>query len=203
VEVLVALSVMAVIAGMAWQGIDAMARSRDIAQASAERTLRLGTVLAQWEHDLQAVLPTGVVPALRFDGATTWLTREAPGGVQLVAWTWRDGSWWRWAAPAATATTDLRAHWERAQWLVSGDPGAVRMIEGLSSVQLYFHRDNAWTNAQSTGDGPPAAAAGAAETAAGAAAPPPTAERLPNAVRLVLALEPGPLTRDLLLPPQP
>lgn len=199
-----ALSVMAVIAGMSWQGIDAMARSRDIAQASAERTLRLGTVLAQWEHDLQAVLPTGVVPALRFDGATTWLTREAPGGVQLVAWTWRDGAWWRWAAPAATSTRDLRAHWERAQWRAGGDPGAVPMIEGLSGVQLYFHRDNAWTNAQSTGDASTAGAAGAGDAPAGAAPTPGTsAERLPNAVRVVLALEPGPLTRDLLLPPQP
>jgi prepilin-type N-terminal cleavage/methylation domain-containing protein len=33
VEVLVALAVMAVIAGMAWQGIDAMVRSRDAVSA--------------------------------------------------------------------------------------------------------------------------------------------------------------------------
>ena len=201
-----ALSVMALIAGMAWQGIDAMARSRDAAQAAAERTLRLGTVLAQWEHDLQAVLPTATVPALRFDGATLLITREAPQGVQLVAWSWREGAWWRWAAPPVTGRTELRAHWQRAQQLMGNEPGTLRMIGGLAGVQLYFHRDNAWTNAQSTGDAAPAPGAGEASAAAGrpgAAPPPEAAERLPNAVRLVLALEPGPLTRDLLLPPQP
>lgn len=204
VEVLVALTVMALIAGMAWQGIDAMVRSRDAAQTSSERSLRLGTVLAQWEHDLQAVLATSVVPALRFDGATTLLTREAPGGVQLVAWTWREGAWWRWAAPPATATADLRAHWERAQVLMGNEAGTVRMLDGLSGLQLYFHRDNAWTNAQSAGDMTPAPGAG--EAGAGPAPGGATtlaAERLPAAVRLVLALQPGPLTRDLLLPPQP
>ena len=59
VEVLVALSIMAVIAGMAWQGLEAMVRSRDAAQTSADATLRTGTALAQWEADLWAVLPSG------------------------------------------------------------------------------------------------------------------------------------------------
>jgi general secretion pathway protein J len=89
---------------------------------------------------------------------------------------------------------------------MGNEPGTLRMIGGLAGVQLYFHRDNAWTNAQSTGDAAPAPGAGEASAAAGrpgAAPPPEAAERLPNAVRLVLALEPGPLTRDLLLPPQP
>ena len=85
VEVLVALAVMAVIAGMAWQGLDAMVRSREAAQASSQATLRTGIALAQWERDLWAVLPTGAVPALRFDGAHVRLTREAAdGGVQVA-----------------------------------------------------------------------------------------------------------------------
>jgi hypothetical protein len=66
----------------------------------------------------------------------------------------------------------------------------------------YFHRDNAWTNAQSTGDrkaepGTPT------ESAPPGALPPSGEERLPNAVRLVLSLPAGTLTRDLLMPPQP
>ena len=70
VEVLVALSIMAVLATMAWQGIDGIVRARDISQTQVERSLRLNTVMAQWEQDLAALIDTGAVPALAFDGAT-------------------------------------------------------------------------------------------------------------------------------------
>ena len=203
VEVLVALSIMAVIAGMAWQGLEAMVRSRDAAQTSADATLRTGTALAQWEADLWAVLPTGVTPALRFDGAQVQMTREAPGGgVQVVVWRQRDGAWWRWASPGVTRSGDLAQLWERSGQLLGSEPNTVRVLEGLAGVQLYFHRDNAWTNAQSTGErqGTPGAPA---EPAPPGALPPSGEERLPNAVRLVLNLPAGTLTRDLLMPPQP
>jgi len=203
VEVLVALSIMAVIAGMAWQGLEAMVRSRDAAQVSTDATLRTGTALAQWETDLWAVLPTGVTPALRFDGAQVQVTREAPGGgVQVVVWSQRDGAWWRWASPGVTRSADLAQLWERSQRLLGSEPNTVKVLEGLAGVQLYFHRDNAWTNAQSTGERQ-AAPGAPAETAPPGALPPSGEERLPNAVRLVLSLPAGTLTRDLLMPPQP
>lgn len=204
VEVLVALAVMAVIAGMAWQGIDAMARSRDAAQRSSQATLRTGTALAQWERDLGMVLTTGTVPALRFDGANVRLTREAAdGGVQVVVWSVREGAWWRWASPGVTRTGDLQDLWLRGQQLVGQEAGTVKVLEGLGGLQLYFHRDNAWTNAQSAGDRNAEAAAPPASSPAPGALPAALDERLPNAVRLVLSLPPGPLTRDLLMPPQP
>ena len=198
-----ALSIMAVIAGMAWQGLDAMVRSRDAAQASADATLRTGTALAQWEADLWAVQPTGVTPALRFDGAQFQMTREAPGGgVQVVVWYQRDGAWWRWGSPGVTRSGDLARLWEGGEQLQGNEPNTVRVLEGLAGVQLYFHRDNAWTNAQSTGDRQGVAGA-PAEPAPPGALPPAGDERLPNAVRLVLSLPSGTLTRDLLMPPQP
>ena len=204
VEVLVALAVMAVIAGMAWRGIDAMVRSRDAAQASSQATLRTGTALAQWERDLWSVLPTGAVPALRFDGAHLRLTREAPdGSVQVVVWSQREGAWWRWASPGVTRTGDLQDAWLRSQQLVGQEAGTVKVLEGLASLQLYFYRDNAWTNAQSSGDRNAEAPAPPASSAPPGALPTSQDERLPQAVRLVLGLPAGPLTRDLLMPPQP
>ena len=146
VEVLVALSVMAVMAGMAWQGLDAMVRSREAAQTASERTLRLGTALAQWERDLWSVQATGVVPALRFDGAQMQLTREGPeGGVQVVVWSRRDSAWWRWASPGVTRIGDLQELWLRSQQLLGQEAGTAKVLDGLSGVQIYFHRDNAWT----------------------------------------------------------
>lgn len=208
VEVLVALAVMAVIAGMAWQGIDAMVRSRDAAQASSQATLRTGIALAQWERDLWAVLATGAVPVLRFDGANVRMTREAAdGGVQVVVWSRREGAWWRWASSGVTRTADLQELWLRSQQLMGLEAGTVKVLDSLDGLQLYFHRDNAWTNAQSTGDaggpsaGPPSG--GPAGSPPPGALPAPLDERLPNAVRLVLKLPAGTLTRDLLMPPQP
>jgi general secretion pathway protein J len=195
VEVLVALAIMAVLATMTWQGIDSMARTREASNGAVERTLRVQTALAQWERDLQALLDTGAVPPLRFDGATLRLTREAPGGVQLVAWTLRDGSWWRWASPPVSQVAELQEHWLRSQQLIGNEPGTLKVLSEAGPLLVYFYRGNGWSNAQSSGD---AATAGAPIGAAQGAA----VEQLPGGVRLVLTLRGTPLTRDLVLPPQ-
>jgi general secretion pathway protein J len=190
VEVLVALAVMAVVSALAWQGVDAMARARAASEAAAQQTLRLSTALAQWEQDLQAVTPTGAVPALRFDGATLRLTREAAGGVQVVAWSRRGDTWWRWASPSATRVAELREAWERSLQLMGGEPGTLRLLDGVGGLRLAFHRGG-WSNAQSAGDRP------------GEDSPAAQDEKLPQAVRLMLDLPAGELTRIALLPPQP
>ena len=202
VEVLVALSIMAVLAAMAWQGIDAMARTREASNAAVERTLRIQTALAQWERDLQSLQDTQVVPPLRFDGATLRLTREAEGGVQLVAWSLRDGSWWRWASPAVTRESELQEHWLRSQQLIGNEPGTLRVLDDARQQLVYFYRGNGWANAQSAADlaapvspaSPPASGAAPSEPAA--------VEQLPSGVRLVLTLGDAPITRDIVLPPQ-
>ena len=57
--------IMAIMSLMAWQGVDGIVRSRESNQIRLERTLRLETVIAQWEQDLASLQETGnVVPAL-------------------------------------------------------------------------------------------------------------------------------------------
>jgi general secretion pathway protein J len=196
VEVLVALTIMAVMAGVTWQGIDGMVRSRDGSQAAVEATLRANTALAQWEQDLAALEETRVVPALRFDGATLRLTRRVSqgplNGLQVVAWTLRDGAWWRWAGPEVTRVAQLQQAWTRSQMLMGEEPGMLKVLEGAQAAQVYFFRGESWTNAQSTGDVQNVA------TVPGAMA----LEKLPSGVRLVLTLGGHPLTRDLVLAPQ-
>lgn len=202
VEVLVALAIMAVLAAMAWQGIDAMARTREASNTAVERTLRIQTALAQWERDLQSLQDTHVVPPLRFDGATLRLTREAEGGVQLVAWSLRDGSWWRWGSPAVTRVDELQDHWLRSQQLLGNEPGTLRVLDDTRQLLVYFYRGNGWANAQSAGD--LAMPAAPAAPAASGAAPSDAAavEQLPSGVRLVITLGDAPITRDIVLPPQ-
>ena len=190
VEVLVALMIMAVLSGMAWQGIDGMVRARDISQAQLDRSLRLNTVMAQWEQDLAALFNTPAVPGpIAFDGSTLRLVRQAPGGVQLVAWSHQGTQWLRWASPVHTRVTELQDSWLRSQQLQGGDSGQLLLFEGVTEVQVQFFRNNGWSNPQSSGDVAPAMPGGGAAQR----------EASLSGVRLMLAFGEQRLIRDLAL----
>jgi general secretion pathway protein J len=220
VEVLVALLIMAILATLSWQGLDGILRAREGSRDSIDKSVRLATVLTQWEQDLQAVYDTGVVPAVSFDGQTLRLTRRAEGGVLLVAWSVRGGLWQRWTGRPVTRGGELQELWLRSQQLQGSEPGHLTLSEDASQWQVYFNRGGQWTNAQSTGDlvqqivvaptptaAPPAAAsapdASASAPAAAASAPALAAtaarEVLPEAVRLQITLGGRALTRDIAL----
>ena len=186
VEVLVALMILAVLSTMAWQGIDGMARARASSQARMEQTLRLSTVVAQWEQDLAAIYDTPVVPPLDFDGSTVRMARITDSGVQVVAWTLRGTKLQRWSSPAGTRAGALQDSWMNSQQLLGNEAGQITLLEDVSSMHLEFYRNNAWTNAQSEGD----------KDAGG------TREVLPGAVRLVLGTPRGTIRRDVLLEPR-
>lgn len=202
VEVLVALFVMSLMAAMAWRGVDGIARARSAGQASMEQALRLDTVLTQWEQDLAALHDTTSVPALAFDGATLRLTRRTEGGVQLVAWSLREGEWLRWAGAGVTRVSDLQDQWLRSQQLMGNEPQQLHALKGVTGWQLHCFRNNAWSNCQSTGD--------VADGETPGTPAPPGNERarqlLPTGVRLVLNFDGAPLqgtlTRELTLAPQ-
>jgi general secretion pathway protein J len=186
IEVLVAMTVMAVMAMMAWQGGDGIVRARDASQQRLEQTLRIESVIGQWEQDLASIQESAAVPGLSCDGSTVRLTRRAEGGVQVVVWALRPGTdtftWWRWASPPVTTVGELQDHWLRTQQFQGGETGQLRTLDGLTGWQVYFYRGNAWSNCQSTGQG------------------------LPAGVRIVLGFAPGSgqngsLTRDALLEP--
>jgi len=162
VEVMVAIFVMAIMAVMAWQAVDGVVRARAASQERLERTLRLNTVIAQWEQDLASIQDTSVVPsALSCDGASARMIRRTPSGLQVVVWTLRPdlsgagaggAVWDRWAGPSVTTTGQLQDSWLRSLQLQGGEPGQVRTLTGLDRWQIYFFQGNAWSNCQSTGN---------------------------------------------------
>ena len=208
VEVLVALAIMATLAVMGWQGVDGIVRTRDASQARLEHTLRLGTVLAQWEQDLASLQEADVVPALSYDGKTLRLTRRTEDGLQLVAWSLVPtggglARWTRWAGPSVNHSAALQDSWLRSQLLPPNDPALLRVLDGVSQLQLYCYRGNAWSNCQSSGNvvaeslpsGSSGSTGGNGRTA------------LPSGLRLVLTLtnssgRDGVLTRDVAFGPQ-
>jgi general secretion pathway protein J len=212
VEVLVALTVMAVLSGLAWRGIDGMLRARDGSLQAVDRTARINTILAQWTQDLAALYDSGVVPPIGFDGRTLLMTRAFEDGVHPVAWSLRGTTWQRWVGPPATQTSALRESFARAQQLLGNEPGQTKLLENVSTWQVYFYRRNSWANSQSDADlvgvagpsiyAPPPAASAASGAASGAAPAPANAApryALPDGVRLVATIGGVTLTRDIAL----
>ncbi len=195
VEVLVAMTVMAIMAVMAWQGVDGIVRSRNASQARLEQTLRLNTVIAQWDQDLASIQDGGVMrpTALTCDGATVRMTRRTPDGLQIVAWSYRPedgGAWVRWAGPPVTTFAELQDSWLRSQQLQGGEVGSQKTLTGLTGWQVYYYQTNGWANCQSTGNASSGGTTGSQE--------------LPRGVRVVLSFAAGSgingdLTRDTLL----
>lgn len=204
VEVLVALLILAALATMSWQGIDAMLRSRDVSQQRLEQQLRLQAVVAQWEADLAELQDSTVVPALQFDGASLRLTRRTEDGLQLVVWSLRGGTLTRWAGPSVQQAAALQEAWLRSQQLLGNEEGQLRAVAGVATWQLYYWRGNAWSNAQSTGDVVPT---GTPAPQGGGTVVPTVVQALPGGVRMVLAFREGSgftgsVTRDVRLGPQ-
>lgn len=183
VEVLVAMFIMAVMAVMAWQGVDAIARSRSVAKDSVDRTLRVGTVLAQWQADLRALQPGSAVPTLYLASQVARLVRTTDEGVQVVAWSVRGGRLLRWASPSTVRVGELQEYWLRSQQLLGTESAQLLMLEGVSSWQAYCSDGSPnLNNCEST------------------------QEALPVAVRLVMQFDGenvGSLTRDTALPAMP
>lgn len=202
VEVLVALSIVAIMAVLAWRGIDAIARSQQLTQQYTDDVLSLQAGLAQWHADLDAIM---VWPALRgtpthdsnsdmpqrsmfWDGRVLRLTRmdagDAAAGLRVVAWTRRpaDGYWLRWQSAAVYTQQTWQAAWEAAaRWVESGAPmdtgqpsAQAVAVAVTQDWQLHYFRGNAWTN--------PLSSQGTDQAGS---------SLLPDAVRLLLTLAPG------------
>jgi general secretion pathway protein J len=202
IELLVAITVMALLALVSWQGLEGMARAQSINRERSDAVLTLQTTLSQWTADLDATVTLAQTRPIDWDGRVLRLTRRSTDtalpAVYVVAWTLRADAtgiarWYRWQSPGLTTRPEWQQAWERAAAWGQDGGGSTNELRGselglvpLEAWQLFYFRNNAW--------GP---AVGAA--ALGTNAP------LPDGVRLVLSLPPGPalaglLTRDWVRP---
>lgn len=208
VELLVALFVLALMAALSWRGLDGMMRTRAAVEARADEVLTLQTGLAQWGADLDGIVVFAPLPGLEWNGRVLRLTRQdslAPErGARVVAWTRREGQWRRWESPPVLTRGEMESAWQQADFWAQNPGDALRSLEvavtPLADWQIFFFRENAWTNPQSAATATPAGTG--APTGTGAANPTST---LPDGVRLVLQLPPGralsgTLQRDWLRP---
>ncbi len=205
VEVLVAMMIMAILAAMAWQGVDGIVRTREASQGRLEQLLRVNTVLAQFQQDLESAQDSGALPQTlpSFDGLSLRLTRRTPDGLQLVVWSLRGGTWLRWAGPAVTTARALQDQWMSSQQFLGNEPGQLRTLTGITEWQAYCFRGNGWSNCQSSAGTDPSAGSASAPARVG-----PQGDNDPlKAVRVVLSFGEGSgfngsVTRQIALGPQ-
>ena len=216
VELLVALVIMALLAILSWRGLDGMTRVQSQTQANTDGVLALQAGLSQWQTDLDALTVLTNMPGvsgLDYDGQVLRLTRRyAETGedtknttnddsIRVVAWSQRNveaGStnktqWLRWQSAPVKTRSELQAAWLQAkEWASNATEadkkGEVTVI-AIDKWQVFYYRNDAWTNALSSAD---AASDGQAFA-------------LPDGVRLVLTLASGQalvgtITRDWVRP---
>ena len=194
VEMLVAIALMALMGVMAWRGLSSIQGAQIRLAQHADDTLALQAGLGQWAADLDAIALQANTPSLAWDGRVLRVLRRgsaSPGdGLRVVGWSQRqvDGIayWLRWQSPSLKTRAELDAAWaQAARWgqnPSNEDQLREVRISPLSQWQIFYFRNNAWTNPQSS----------ASATDANA---------LPEGVRLVLTLPAGQtisgvLTRD-------
>ena len=185
IELMVAISILAMIAVLSWRGLDGMMRAQQITQTRADQVLAIQAGLGQWRADLDALVQIPDTTPLEWDGLVLRMTRRnltAPtDGLLVVGWTLRviDGQsqWLRWQSPPVQTALLRVASWARNP----SDEEIAREVAVMPLVewQIFFYRGNAWSSALSS-EGNSAVAAGANVAAATAA--------LPDGVRVNLAL---------------
>ena len=217
IELLVALSVMALLALLSWRGLDGMARAQASVRGRMDGVVSLQIGLSQWSADLDAIIETGQVNGLDFDGRVLRLTRRDTSTdgspLRVVGWTRRmidgqagaAGSWARWQSLPLYTQPELQQAWAQVQ-LWGQNPGAAEKLRevaivGLDQWQVFYYRNNAWSNSLSTASDNTAAGISPPPAAGSAPALPPpmplpgALAPIPDGVRLVLNLAAGqPLT---------
>lgn len=210
VEMLVAIGILALMAGLSWRGIDGMVQTQSQLQQRADTLLTLQAGLAQWAADLDAVAEGPPAQTMDWDGRGLRLLRRntlSPGdGLLVVAWSRRSidgqGHWLRWQSLPVRTRQEQQSAWARAALWAQNPSDEERKLEvritPLAQWEIFYFRNDAWTHPLSSAD-----AAKAPATAPASAAPPP--DTLPDGVRLVLTLPEGGalsgvLTRDWIRP---
>ena len=127
--------IMAVMATMAWQGVDGIVRARDASQAALEQALRLNTVLAQWEQDLAAIQDSRTCRRSASTAPTLRLTRRsAAAALQLVVWSLRERQLAALAPGRRARAHELQEDWLRSQQLNGSEPQQLRALTGRGAV---------------------------------------------------------------------
>ena len=154
IEMLIAISILAVVAVLGWRGLDSIVRARTALADNLEQTRSLQLAFAQLQNDCINAATSGVLQSripMQTAGHTLVLVRNViadtqPTRVQVVRYRLRNNQLTRWESPA------VRDLGELDRWLQMANTDAttsqeVTLQSGVAAMQL-----RPWNNGWLDGD---------------------------------------------------
>ncbi len=173
VELLVAISILAIVAVLGWRGLDSIVRARVALTQQMETTRGMQLAFAQMQSDCEHIAQRDVVDqrpylligADRFTLVREVFTENQPSRLQVVAYRIVNGTLIRRESPPTRDLIQLDALWQ-AVTSDTDSNAAVALQAGVTGMQVATWLNNSWRQG---GVDPGANAAG---TAQAPAAPP-------------------------------
>jgi general secretion pathway protein J len=197
VELLVAISILAIVAVLGWRGLDSIVRARVALTQQMETTRGMQLAFAQMQSDCEHIAQRDVVDqrpylligADRFTLVREVFTENQPSRLQVVAYRIVNGTLIRRESQPTRDLIQLDALWQ-AVTSDTDSNAAVALQTGLTGMQVATWLNNSWRQG---GVDPGANAAGTAQAPAAAApsqqadqAPPQQANNEPTGMQVAL-----------------
>jgi general secretion pathway protein J len=166
VELLVAISILAIVAVLGWRGLDGIIRARVTLTNQMETTRGMQLAFAQMQSDCEHIAgrevldrrPYLLIGTDRFTMVREVFTENQPSRLQVVAYRIVNGTLVRRETPGVRDLAQLDGLWQAAV-SDTDTSGAVALQAGVAGMQVLTWENRAWRQATS------AATAGAANAA--------------------------------------
>ncbi|MCA1855924.1 prepilin-type N-terminal cleavage/methylation domain-containing protein [Massilia oculi] len=163
VELLVAISILAILAVLGWRGLDGIVRARIALTAQMEVTRGMQLAFAQMQSDCEHLAGREIVgrrPNLAWDDGRLTLVRKVynenqPAQLVVVSYRVADGILVRRETPGTRDLAQLEALWQAAAGDAPSESAPpVALQTGVAAMQVQVWQANAWrAQAQAAPDG--------------------------------------------------
>ena len=151
VELLVAISILAIVAVLGWRGLDGIVRARVALTQQMETTRGMQLAFAQMQSDCEHIAQRDIVdqrPYLLVGADRLTLVREVftenqPSRLQVVAYRIVNGTLMRRESPATRDLVQLDALWQAVTSDADTNP-AVALQTGVTGMQVATWLNNSW-----------------------------------------------------------
>jgi general secretion pathway protein J len=208
VELLVAISILAIVAVLGWRGLDGIIRARVALTNQMETTRGMQLAFAQMQSDCEHIAGRDVLdrrPYLltgtdRFTLVREVFTENQPSRLQVVAYRIVNGVLIRRETPAVRDLVQLDGLWQAAV-SDTDTSGAVALQSGVAGMQVQTWENRAWRQATSAGNEQSAAAAQQVQQAQQTQQDPNTVPLPPTGLQVALQVQGQqvPMTKSFLL----
>jgi general secretion pathway protein J len=196
VELLVAISILAIVAVLGWRGLDGIIRARVALTNQMETTRGMQLAFAQMQSDCEHLAGRDVLdrrPYLltgtdRFTLIREVFTENQPSRLQVVAYRIVNGTLVRRESPGVRDLAQLDGLWQAA--ISDTDTsGAVALQSGVAGMQVMTWENRAWRQASSAGTEQSANAAQQVQQAQQAQQDPNTVPLPPTGLQVALQVQ--------------